>query len=122
MTSRIRLVATPLLLNLVTDASTGAVAGLTQAILTRVILLIGIGILTGPFNTRRARVSTQMDHTADLLTRSVGSAKQTRLRSHLKRLGCREWALSSSIALGALAMRPAKSPTRPLTILLDEAV
>ena len=63
-----------------------SIAHVIQVALTPVFLLSGIGALLNVFNTRLARVSDHVSHTADLLAADPQSADAALMRSHIRRL------------------------------------
>jgi hypothetical protein len=79
-----------------------SIAHLIQVALTPVFLLSGIGALLNVFNTRLARVSDHVSHTADLLAADPQSADAALMRSHIRRLRRRVVALDIAIVLAAL--------------------
>jgi hypothetical protein len=79
-----------------------SIAHVIQVALTPVFLLSGIGALLNVFNTRLARVSDQVSHTADLLAADPQSADAALMQSHIRRLRWRVVALDAAIVLAAL--------------------
>ena len=79
-----------------------SIANVIQVALTPVFLLSGIGALLNVFNTRLARVSDHVSHTADLLAADPQSADAALMRSHIRRLRRRVVALDAAIVLAAL--------------------
>jgi hypothetical protein len=75
-------------------------AHVIQVALTPVFLLSGIAALLNVFNTRLARVSDHVSHTADLLTADPQGSGL--MRSHIRRLRRRVLALDAAILLAAL--------------------
>jgi hypothetical protein len=67
-----------------------------------VFLLSGIGALLNVFNTRLARVSDHVSHTADLLAADPQGEDAALMRSHIRRLRRRVLALDAAIVLAAL--------------------
>ena len=78
-----------------------SIAHVIQVALTPVFLLSGIGALLNVFNTRLARVSDHVSHTADLLAADPQSADAALMRSHIRRLRRRVVALDIAIVLAA---------------------
>jgi hypothetical protein len=67
-----------------------------------VFLLSGIGALLNVFNTRLARVSDHVSHTADLLAADPQGEGAALMRSHIRRLRRRVLALDAAILLATL--------------------
>jgi hypothetical protein len=78
------------------------IAHVIQVALTPVFLLSGIGALLNVFNTRLARVSDHVSHTAELLAADPQGNDSALMRRHIRRLRCRVLALDAAIVLGAL--------------------
>jgi Protein of unknown function (DUF2721) len=78
------------------------IAHVIQVALTPVFLLSGIAALLNVFNTRLARVSDHVSHTADLLTADPQGEDSGLMRSHIRRLRRRVLALDAAILLAAL--------------------
>ena len=87
--------------NLLADPSDG-VAQLIQTALTPVFMLSGVGVLLNLFNTRLARVSDDLSHAADLLTREIGPADDILLLRQVARIKLRMWLLDACIMIGAI--------------------
>ena len=69
-----------------------SIAHVIQVALTPVFLLSGIGALLNVFNTRLARVSDHVSHTADLLAADPDGEDAPLMRRHIRRrqhLRCR---------------------------------
>jgi hypothetical protein len=79
-----------------------SIAHVIQIALTPVFLLSGIGALLNVFNTRLARVSDHVSHTADLLAADPQAENAELMRGHIKRLRRRVIALDTAIVLAAL--------------------
>src|SRR5260370_23483732 len=79
-----------------------SIAHVIQVALTPVFLLSGIGALLNVFNTRLARVSDHVSHTADLLAADPQGEDAALMRSHIQRLRRRVLALDVAIVLAAL--------------------
>lgn len=77
-------------------------AHVIQVALTPVFLLSGIGSLLNVFNTRLARVSDHISHTADLLAADPDAANAKLMWRHIRRLRGRVLALDIAIVLAAL--------------------
>jgi hypothetical protein len=69
-----------------------------------VFLLSGIGALLNVFNTRLARVSDHVSHTADLLAADPQGEDAALMRSHIRRLRRRVLALDAAIVLAAFTL------------------
>jgi hypothetical protein len=78
------------------------IAHVIQVALTPVFLLSGIAALLNVFNTRLARVSDHVSHTADLLAADPQGEDAGLMRSHIRRLRRRVLALDAAILLAAL--------------------
>ena len=78
------------------------IAHVIQVALTPVFLLSGIGALLNVFNTRLARVSDHVSHTADLLAADPQGEYSGLMRRHIRRLRRRVLALDAAIVLAAL--------------------
>ena len=78
------------------------IAHVIQVALTPVFLLSGIGALLNVFNTRLARVSDHVSHTADLLAADPQGEDSALMRRHIRRLRRRVLALDAAIVLAAL--------------------
>ena len=79
-----------------------SIAHVIQVALTPVFLLSGIAALLNVFNTRLARVSDHVSHTADLLAADPQGEDAALMRSHIRRLRRRVLALDAAIVLAAL--------------------
>ena len=79
-----------------------SIAHVIQVALTPVFLLSGIGALLNVFNTRLARVSDHVSHTADLLAAEPQGEDAPLMRKHIRRLRYRVLALDIAIVLAAL--------------------
>jgi Protein of unknown function (DUF2721) len=79
-----------------------SIAHVIQVALTPVFLLSGIGALLNVFNTRLARVSDHVSHTAELLSADPQGKDAALMRRHIRRLRCRVLALDAAIVLAAL--------------------